>query len=135
MLVQRRMPMTDFDRFFSPVGVEQTERTNDTKPRVRVSEVNDILNFTIELPGVDKTTMKLVVNDENVMTITGERQIESVENETMMINEFDSISYKRSFIIPNKYETEKIDANFKNGLLLVSIPKKETLKPKTIDIK
>lgn len=135
MLVQRRMPMTDFERFFSPVGVEQTERTNDTKPRVRVSEINDILNFTVELPGVDKSTMKLVVNDENVMTITGERQIESVENETIMINEFDSISYKRSFIIPNKYETEKIDANFKNGLLLVSIPKKETLKPKTIDIK
>lgn len=32
MLVQRRMPMTDFDRFFSPVGVENTERTNDVKP-------------------------------------------------------------------------------------------------------
>lgn len=135
MLVQRRMPMTDFDRFFSPVGIEQTEKTNDTKPRVRVSEINDILNFTIELPGVDKTTMKLVVNDENVMTITGERHIESVENETLMINEFDSISYKRSFIIPNKYITDNMEAVFKNGLLLISIPKKETLKPKTIDIK
>lgn len=135
MLVQRRMPMTDFDRFFSPVGVENTERTNDTKPKVRVSELDDMLNFTIELPGVDKTTMKLVVNDENVMTISGERQIETKENEKMMMNEFGSITYKRSFIIPNKYETNKIEANFKNGLLLVSIPKKETLKPKTINIK
>ena len=135
MLVQRRMPMTDFDRFFSPVGVENTERTNDVKPRVRVSELDDMLNFTIELPGVDKTTMKLVVNDENVMTVSGERQIETNENEKMMINEFDSITYKRSFIIPNKYETDKIEANFKNGLLLVGIPKKETLKPKTINIK
>ena len=53
----------------------------------------------------------------------------------MVINEFDSITYKRSFIIPNKFETDKIEANFKNGLLLVSIPKKETLKPKTINIK
>lgn len=127
--------MTDFDRFFSPVGVENTERTNEVKPRVRVSELDDMLNFTIELPGVDKTTMKLVVNDENVMTVSGEREIEANENEKMMINEFDSITYKRSFIIPNKYETEKIEANFKNGLLLVGIPKKETLKPKTINIK
>lgn len=40
MLVQRRIPMTDFDRFFSPVGVESTERTNDVKPRVRVSDID-----------------------------------------------------------------------------------------------
>ena len=127
--------MTDFDRFFSPIGVENTERTNDVKPRVRVSELDDMLNFTIELPGVDKTTMKLVVNDENVMTVSGEREIKTNDNEKMMMNEFDSVSYKRSFIIPNKFETDKIEANFKNGLLLVSIPKKETLKPKTINIK
>ncbi len=135
MLVQRRMPVTDFDRFFSPVGVESPERTNDVKPRVRVSDLDDMLNFIIELPGVDKTSMKLVVNDENVMTVSGEREIVKNENEKMMINEFDSVSYKRSFIIPTKYETDKIEANFKNGLLLVSIPKKETLKPKTINIK
>lgn len=135
MLVQRRMPMTDFERFFSPVGVESPERTNDVKPRVRVSEIDDMLSFTIELPGVDKSTMKLVVNDENVMTVSGEREIETKENETMMMNEFDTVSYKRSFIIPTKYETDKIEANFKNGLLLISIPKKETLKPKTINIK
>lgn len=135
MLVQRRMPMTDFDRFFSPVGVESPERTNDVKPRVRVSDLDDMLHFTIELPGVDKSTMKLLVNDENVMTISGEREIEKNENEKMMINEFDSVSYKRSFIIPTKYETDNIEASFKNGLLLVSIPKKETLKPKTINIK
>lgn len=135
MLVQRRMPMTDFDRFFSPVGVESPERTNDVKPRVRVTDLEDKLHFSIELPGVDKSTMKLLVNDENVMTISGERKIEKNENEKMMINEFDSVSYKRSFIIPTKYETDNIEASFKNGLLLVSIPKKETVKPKTIDIK
>lgn len=135
MLVQRRMPMTDFDRFFSPVGVESPERTNDVKPRVRVTDLEDKLHFSIELPGVDKSTMKLLVNDENVMTISGEREIEKNENEKMMINEFDSVSYKRSFIIPTKYETDNIEASFKNGLLLVSIPKKETVKPKTINIK
>ena len=135
MLVQRRMPITDFDRFFSPIGIEPSERTNDVKPKVRASELDDKLLFVIELPGVDKSTMKLVVNDENVMTVSGEKTIETNENEKVMLNEINSINYKLSFIIPNKFETDKIEANFKNGLLHISISKKETLKPKTIDIK
>lgn len=136
MLVQRRTPVTDFERFFAPVGnIAHEEREVTTKPRVRVSEVEDTLNFVVELPGVDKSTMKLVVNDENVLTLTASRTIAESEDERLMIDELSSVDYKRSFIIPNKFETEKIDANFKNGMLMISIPKKETLKPKTINIK
>ncbi|MFN3194471.1 MAG: Hsp20/alpha crystallin family protein [Chlorobiota bacterium] len=136
MLVQRRTPMTDFERFFAPVGnIAHEEREVTTKPRVRVSEVEDTLNFVVELPGVDKSTMKLVVNDENVMTLSASRTIAENEDERLMIDELSSADYKRSFIIPTKFETEKIDANFKNGMLMISIPKKETLKPKTINIK
>lgn len=136
MLVQRRTPMTDFERFFAPVGnIAHEEREVTTKPRVRVSEVEDTLNFVVELPGVDKSTMKLVVNDENVLTLTASRTIAESEEERLMIDELSSVDYKRSFIIPNKFEIEKIDANFKNGMLMISIPKKETLKPKTINIK
>lgn len=136
MLVQRRTPMTDFERFFAPVGnIAHEEREVTTKPRVRVSEVEDTLNFVVELPGVDKSTMKLVVNDENVMTLSASRTIAENEDERLMIDELSSADYKRSFIIPTKFETQKIDANFKNGMLMISIPKKETLKPKTINIK
>jgi HSP20 family protein len=136
MLVQRRTPMSDFERFFAPVGnMQPEEREMTTKPKVRVSEVEDTLNFVVELPGVDKSTMKLLVNDENVMTLTASRTIAENEKERLMIDELSSLDFKRSFIIPTKYETEKIDANFKNGMLMISIPKKETLKPKTINIK
>jgi HSP20 family molecular chaperone IbpA len=69
------------------------------------------------------------------MTVSAERTTDYNDGERLLLDEIRDLNYKRSFIIPNKYETDKIDANFKNGMLTVSIPKKETLKPKTIDIR
>lgn len=130
MILQRTMPMINHRE----ICENDSRCTQDVRPKVRVVEDTDYMQFLVELPGVDKKELRLVVNDENVMTVSAERTIDDKKDARVLLDEVRDMSFKRSFIIPNKYETDKIDANFKNGMLTISIPKKETLKPKTINI-
>lgn len=129
MIMQSTIPTSKYEKESS------LDERFEIRPRVRIAELEDKINFVVEMPGVDKKSIHLAVNDENVMTVRAERQIESDSDEILLRNEINTVTYKRSFILPNKYETEKIEANLKNGMLKISIPRKETFKPKSINIK
>lgn len=134
MILQSTLPINDYRRNSHQCKSDMFTENTDAKPRVRITETDEAMKMIVELPGVNKDKMHLTVNDENIMTISADRTMESDSNEKLLMDEIKTNSYKRLFIIPNKYETDKIEANFKNGMLLISIPKKETLKPKTINI-
>ena len=68
-------------------------------------------DFTIQLN--DKV---LVISSENT---------NSVENNSMRLNEFNYSSFQRSFTVPETVELDKIKANYKNGILKVKLPKKK----------
>jgi HSP20 family protein len=89
----------------------------------------------IDLPGMKKEDVKIsLVN--NTLNISGERTQEKEEKD----GKFHRIEkaygkFYRSFTLPSKVLTEKIEAEFSNGQLTISVPKAEEVKPKELEIK
>jgi len=127
--------MSDFfDDDFFPVS---SNRTNGSLPAVNIRE--DEKNYVLDLaiPGIDKKDLKIDVN-EDVLTISSEVKNESEEkNDGYKRKEFSYSAFSRSFYIPENADREKIGANYKDGVLSVTLPKQMEEKnkiSKTIEI-
>jgi HSP20 family protein len=89
-----------------------------------------------ELSGIKKEDVKVTVNDDNILSIIGEKKYEKKsENETTLRTERAYGKFTRSFILPDNLDKNAITANFDNGVLNLSIPKIEPPAPKEIEIK
>ena len=113
----------DTDKFFTPRWFDR--EAQQTIPAVNIRENGK--EFTIEFaaPGFSKNDFKVNV-EENVLTISAERKEEKQEdNERFTRREFSYNSFSRSFTLPQTVNGEKIDAKYNDGILKLSIPKKE----------
>jgi len=89
----------------------------------------------LDLPELSKEEVKVLVED-GVLTIQGERKKEKEENGKKFLRiERSYGTFLRTFTVPPDADEAKIDAEFKEGLLKVHLPKSEKAKPKTIDVK
>ncbi len=120
-----------FDDFFRDWSVSNFSDTNTTLPAVNIKE--DDNGFTIEVaaPGMDKKDFNINF-DNDVLTISSEKKVENEDKgDNYTRKEYSYQSFTRSFRIPeNTVDSDKIVASYKNGELLISIPKKEEAKPK-----
>lgn len=109
----------------------------DFTPRVDIAETDSALTVHAELPGIDKKDVKITVNDGNILTIAGEKKreekTEDKEKNYMRI-ERSYGSFARSFTLPDNVSTENINAAFDNGVLTITVPKKEPAKPKELEV-
>jgi len=105
--------------------------TNTTLPSVNIKE--DVNGFEVELaaPGLEKGDFKVEL-DKSVLTISSDKKVENETKEGQQFTrrEFSYQSFSRSFTLPSIVEADKIAAKYENGILRVSIPKKEEAKPK-----
>ena len=123
-----------FDRFFNndlmDWGLSNFSSTNTSLPMVNVKETND--EFVIELaaPGMTKEDFKVNFKN-NVITISSEKENNKEEkNENYTRKEFSYQSFQRSFTVPeNAVKGDKIGASYKNGILEITLPKREEVKP------
>lgn len=123
-----------FDRFLNNElmdwGHSNFSGTNSSLPMVNVKETAD--DFVIELaaPGMDKKDFKIKFKN-NVITISSERENEKEEKkENYTRREFSYQSFQRSFTVPeNAINGDKIEAKYNNGILHVTLPKREEVKP------
>lgn len=101
-----------------------------TMPAVNVKEDKDKYEVEVAAPGMEKEDFKLKLEND-VLTITAEKSNEkSDENDNYSRKEFSYQSFKRSFTLPEGHiMTEKIEANYKNGILHIHLPKREEVKP------
>ncbi len=106
-------------------------------PKVNTREGDDAYYVEIDLPGIKKEDIEITTED-NVLTISGERKMkdEVKENDYYKIESAYG-KFSRSFTLPEKVDVEKIEAESKDGVLEVVIPKlkEEEKKPKKIEIK
>jgi len=119
-----RMRIFDEDPFF---------RT----PLANIEEDNDKFNITAELPGLDKGDLEITVKD-GMLEIKGEQKEEKEDKkEGFVRREYHSSSYYRSFNLPENIDEDKIDAKLDNGILKLTLPKKEEEKKekKEIEVK
>lgn len=104
-------------------------------PAVDVYEDENGVKFTFELAGVDPKDVD-VRFENNVLTVKGEKKLEHAEKRDRY-HRMERVhgTFSRSFTLPATLDAEKIQADFKNGVLGVLIPKKPEAKPKSIQVK
>jgi HSP20 family protein len=103
-------------------------------PAVDIYEHEGNLVLKAELPGIDPKDVDVQV-ENNVLTLRGERKFDSeVKREEYHRVERAYGTFSRSFTLPNVIDTGKIKAEFKEGVLRVTLPQREEAKPKQISI-
>jgi HSP20 family protein len=127
-----------FDRLFreafSPLTGEGELSTRTWAPPVDIFENADNIVLKAELPGIDPKDVEIRVED-NTLYLKGERKFErEVKEENYHRVERSYGSFARSFSLPNSIAAEKVVADYKDGLLTLTMPKREEAKPKTIRI-
>jgi HSP20 family protein len=108
-----------------------------SQPAVNIVERSDAYRIEIAAPGIDKQNFTLSV-DNNHVSIEAKREVTTEENqeEKYTRREFRYETFKRSYKLPETVNQDAISAVYENGILLVTLPKKEAVKPqvKTIEI-
>jgi HSP20 family protein len=115
-----------FDDDFFPL----VSNRNTSMPPVNIRE--DEKKFTLDLavPGIDKKDLKIEIN-EDVITISSEHKEEKEETrDDFKRREFSYSSFCRSFYLPENVNKDKIEANYKYGILTVELPKETEEKAK-----
>jgi HSP20 family protein len=99
-----------------------------------VSEDENSLRITMELPGVDPNDVRLSL-ENNVLTIRGEKK-QQVDDTNERVHRFERTygMFERTFVLPNTVDSERIDARYENGVLQVTLPKAERAKPREIRV-
>lgn len=121
-----------FDEFFGESHQELVEGT--WLPAVDVSETGAEIVVKAELPGMSKDDIELNLQD-NVLTVKGEKKQEKKEEkENYHRVERSYGSFSRSFTLPADVDQENVQANFKDGVLMITLPKVEEAKQKKIKI-
>lgn len=129
---------SDFDkRFGFGQGREKDESYDDAvwSPFSDIYEDNDNFKLKLDLPGLTKDDVKISYSNGEV-SISGERKFEEeTENHKYHRIERSYGKFYRSFTLPKEIDEDKINAEFKNGQLTVTIPKSEKAKPRQIEVK
>ena len=118
-----------------PVVGESGAVTSAWLPAVDVLENKEGVRITVELPGVKPEDVKLSV-ENSVLTIRGEKRA-TYEEKTDRMHRYERQygSFERTFALPSTVDVDRVEARYDNGGLTVDLPKAETAKPKTIEIK
>ena len=106
-----------------------------TLPAVDVRETEEAYLMEVELPGLTEKDVEVKL-DNNLLTISSSKEEKKEEKKNgYVMRERRASSFSRSFVLPEGVDREKIDAEFKNGVLNLTFPKVPAAKPKTIEVK
>ena len=125
-----------FNRVFGDVVGRTGEESNLTPwaPEVDIYETENELVVKADLPDVNPQDLDIRV-ENNILTIRGERKFDKKVNEDNYLRiERSYGSFSRSFSLANSVKSEAIKADYQNGVLTLSIPKREEAKPKQIKV-
>ena len=137
----RRVPVNGFDRLFDSFfdgylpASASTAAAAHASPRIDVTESATAYVVEAELPGVVKENVGISV-DGKLVTITAEvkRETERKEGETVVFAERGTEKFSRSFKLAVEVDDAKSVAKLENGILTLTLPKKEALRPKQIAV-
>lgn len=133
----------EFDKMINSFGIRLNpdEEVNEElenamwMPLSDIYEDDDNFKLKIDIPGVNKEEVKISYSDGELI-ISGERKQEK-ESDNSKYHRIERSfgKFYRSFTLPKKIKEDKIEAEFKDGQLVIIIPKSEEVKAKLIDIK
>lgn len=106
-------------------------------PRIDIVENEKNVLLFAEMPGISKEEVKVSINQDNILIVKGgKKRPDSMENMSFIRSERNFGEFSRSFMMPESVDRDSIKAKFDNGLLSISLDKKEPEKPKeyTVEI-
>ncbi|MFW5803694.1 MAG: Hsp20/alpha crystallin family protein [bacterium] len=117
------------DNFFTPTLWNNREGfSREAVPAVNIAEDEKAYRIEVAAPGLKKDDINIDL-DENVLTISSEQEDKKEEKEENYTRkEFSYCSFKRSFVLPDNTNKDKIEAHHKDGVLNINIPKEEQKK-------
>jgi HSP20 family protein len=126
---------TLFDEFntINSLFDSRSTRNGELRPSVDVTESGDRFVVKAELPGVDEKNISIEFS-ENVLSVAAERKIIEDQSNTWHRREIAGGKFSRSMKFSTPIDADKISASYKNGMLEISLPKEEALKPRKIEL-
>jgi HSP20 family protein len=123
------------NQLFRGAFSDEQAMTGAWAPAVDIYESPQAIELTFEIPGVDKNDVKVNL-ENNQLTVTGERRLEHVDKrEGYHRVERSYGTFVRSFTLPNTIDPNQINAEYQNGLLRLSLPKRPESQPRAIEVK
>jgi len=135
--------LTPFDKIFDHLMLKQFPNFQEevgvsfnqgAYPKVNVYEYDDKIGIVAEIPGLDKKNVTVDV-EEDVLIISGDKHGFDSDGGKCITRELKQSAFKRSFNLGEYLDGKNISAKFKDGMLSISIPKKEPEQPKKHSIK
>ncbi len=109
------------------------ERDRAWVPATEVTSDNGGWKMRMALPGIDPKDVQVDLH-RDVLTITGERNLQRAEQTEQHLSEFGYGRFERSFTLPDHVDTERVSAAFEHGMLEITLPMAEAGKPRRIEI-
>lgn len=103
-------------------------------PPVDIFEDDSAITLKTDLPGVSKERLSIQV-DKDTLTIEGEAQIPMPEGMEALYADLRSTKFRRSFNLSRELAADRIDAQIRDGVLTLKVPKREEFQPRKIEIK
>ncbi len=108
------------------------ETAHSYSPDVDICDSEDSMTFIVDLPGVEKGDVKIEVDENNILSIRAKNSFR--EPEGAAVRQYRVGDYYRAFSISEEFDKDKISGKLENGVLTVSIPRREEAKPRRIEI-
>jgi HSP20 family protein len=139
--IHRREPLDIFSPFFAfPRNLNEWlqgghEGDRMIAPAMDVTETEEALTVTAELPGLRKEDVKITM-ERGVLTLSGEKRVEKEEKQKdFHLVERRYGAFHRSVNLPSGVDPNRATASFENGVLKITVPKAESAKPRQLEIK
>lgn len=129
----REDPSFDPNRWFEDVLNRSVRGWTSWSPAADLFETDDEYVLELELPGFSREDIELTL-EQGILTVTGERQAEEDERRAYRVRERAFGRFTRSFTLPRSVDAEDVDAEFRNGVLRVTMAKTPEAKPRRIEV-
>ena len=128
-------PFDGLSQMLDWMGVAVPRASSTLMPAMDVSETEDGLTISLELPGMVKDDLDVTL-ENGVLSVSGEKTIEREgDKHRFHVVERRSGSFRRTVTLPVDVDADQADASFENGVLTIAIPKSERVKPRRLSVK
>ena len=117
-----------------PASAESTRPGPTFTPAVDIFETDREITLVADIPGVKANNLLIDVRD-NVLTLAGEVEAPEGEGEVNVLREYDTGKYLREFTLSEMIDQSKIEAELKEGVLRLTLPKVEAVSPRKVTVK
>jgi HSP20 family protein len=125
----------EFDQLFRELSVRQGG-ARELVPPTDIYETAEGITLQVDLPGHDPKAIEVKVENDT-LTLKSERKVERSDKEKEGAHRLERSFgvYTRSFVLPRTVDTSKVEARYENGVLTLTLPRRDETKPRVVEVK